>query len=39
MAALGFEVRRTTPQEFGAFVDEQIKSWAEAVKISGAKID
>lgn len=39
MAALGFEVKRTTPQEFGTFVDEQIKSWAEAVMISGAKVD
>lgn len=39
IAAMGFAVQRTTPQEFGAFVDQQIKSWAEAVRISGAKVD
>jgi tripartite-type tricarboxylate transporter receptor subunit TctC len=39
MGAIGFEVKRSTPEEFGTFVDEQIKSWAEAVKISGAKVD
>lgn len=39
MGAMGFTVKKTTPQEFGNFVDQQIKSWAEAVKISGAKVD
>ena len=39
MGAMGFTVKKSTPQEFGTFVDQQIKSWAEAVKISGAKVD
>ena len=36
---LGFEVRGTTPAEFGAFVRSQIERFREAVQISGARIE
>ena len=29
----------STPQEFGAFIDLEIKKWAPVVKTSGAKVD
>ena len=38
-ANLGLEVRRSTPAEFAAFVNQQIASWRVAVEISGAKVD
>jgi tripartite-type tricarboxylate transporter receptor subunit TctC len=28
-----------TPQDFAAFLDDQIKRWAELVKVAGAKVD
>ncbi|MDB5890032.1 MAG: tripartite tricarboxylate transporter substrate binding protein [Polaromonas sp.] len=28
-----------TPQEFAAFIDSEIKKWAQVVKVSGAKVD
>ena len=28
-----------TPQEFAAFIDEEIRKWAPVVKASGAKLD
>jgi tripartite-type tricarboxylate transporter receptor subunit TctC len=39
LAALGFEVRKSTPQEFAAFVSQQIARWGQAVQLSGAKVD
>jgi tripartite-type tricarboxylate transporter receptor subunit TctC len=39
LVGLGFDVRRSTPQEFTAFVNQQIERWAQAVAISGAKVD
>ena len=39
LAALGFEVRRTSRDEFAAFVTQQIARWKEAVDLSGARVD
>jgi tripartite-type tricarboxylate transporter receptor subunit TctC len=39
LAALGFEVRRTSQKEFAEFVVQQIGSWKKAVEISGAHVD
>ncbi len=36
---LGLEVRRSTPAEFAAFVNQQIAAWKIAVELSGAKVD
>lgn len=38
-AANGAEFPKLTGAEFGAFVDSEIKRWAEVVKVSGAKLD
>ncbi|WP_295544669.1 tripartite tricarboxylate transporter substrate binding protein [uncultured Pseudacidovorax sp.] len=39
LGALGFEVRRTSQKEFAAFVTDQMARWAEAVQLSGARLD
>ncbi|MGK6311066.1 Bug family tripartite tricarboxylate transporter substrate binding protein [Variovorax sp. DT-64] len=39
LAGLGFEVRRTTREEFATFVTQQMVRWKEAVDLSGARID
>lgn len=39
LAALGFEVRRTSRQDFAAFVTDQTARWKEAVQLSGARVD
>jgi len=39
LAALGFEVRRTSQKEFDGFVTQQMARWKEAVDLSGARID
>lgn len=39
LAALGFEVRRTSRMEFAGFVVQQIARWKEAVDLSGARVD
>lgn len=39
LGSLGFEVRRSTQEEFGAFVQQQITRWREAVELSGARVD
>ncbi|MDB5856507.1 MAG: Tripartite-type tricarboxylate transporter, receptor component TctC [Ramlibacter sp.] len=39
LAALGFEVRRSTQKEFADFVAQQIARWKEAVVLSGAQVD
>lgn len=35
--ALGFEPQGTTPEEFRAFLSEEIKRWAKVIQDSGAK--
>lgn len=39
MVAAGSEFTPSTPDQFRAFVDQEIAKWAEAVKISGAQVD
>jgi tripartite-type tricarboxylate transporter receptor subunit TctC len=39
LAQLGLTSRRNTPQEFAAFIREEVPKWALAVKSSGAKVD
>ncbi|WP_028998903.1 Bug family tripartite tricarboxylate transporter substrate binding protein [Azohydromonas australica] len=39
LASLGFEVQRTSQQEFAAFVTQQMARWKEAVALSGAQVD
>ncbi|CAB3719180.1 hypothetical protein LMG3458_03799 [Achromobacter deleyi] len=39
MNAAGSEFTPSTPEEFRAFVDHEVTKWAQAVKISGARID
>lgn len=39
LASLGFEVRRSTQQDFASFVPQQIARWKEAVALSGAQLD
>jgi tripartite-type tricarboxylate transporter receptor subunit TctC len=39
MAGFGFEPIGSTPEEFGAFVKEDIARWAKVAKESGAKVE
>ena len=39
MIAAGSEFTPSTPEQFQSFVQKEIAKWAEAVKISGARID
>ena len=39
MADFGFEPIGNTPEEFGAFVKEDIARWAKLVKETGAKVE
>jgi len=39
MAGFGFEPIGNTPEEFGAFVKEDIARWAKLVKETGAKVE
>lgn len=39
LASLGFEVRRSTQQEFATFVTQQMARWKDAVALSGAQLD
>ena len=38
MAAQGSDVVRTTPQEFGRFVQNELKNYGEIIKSSGLKL-
>lgn len=35
----GLEIIPSTPQEFGAYIEEQTKTWGETVRASGIKLD
>jgi tripartite-type tricarboxylate transporter receptor subunit TctC len=35
----GFEIRTSTPEQFGAYLKSEIVKWAKIVKDSGAKVD
>jgi len=39
LAAMGFDVRRSTQPEFSAFVTQQMERWKQAVVLSGAQVD
>lgn len=39
LAAMGFDVRRSTQPEFSAFVMQQMDRWKQAVVLSGAQVD
>jgi hypothetical protein len=39
MKELGLTVRKMPQAEFTAFVEQQVKGWAEPVKASGAKLN
>lgn len=39
MAAMGSTIVASRPEEFRAFLEKEIQQWAEAVKISGARVD
>ena len=36
---MGAEVNNSSPEEFVAFIDEELKNWAEGVRLSGANVD
>jgi tripartite-type tricarboxylate transporter receptor subunit TctC len=38
-AALGVELIGSTPEQFGAHIDAELKKWEEVVRRSGAKLD
>jgi tripartite-type tricarboxylate transporter receptor subunit TctC len=39
LAAVGLEARTSTPREFGALIESEIRKWAKVVKASGTTID
>ena len=39
MSALGVEAVSSTPEEFRAFMAEEVAKWRQAIQLSGAKID
>jgi tripartite-type tricarboxylate transporter receptor subunit TctC len=39
LAALGAQAAPTTPEDFGRIVREEIKRWADVVRVSGATIN
>ena len=39
LAAGGFEIVTSTPEQYGEFVRAEVERWAKAVKLSGAKAD
>jgi tripartite-type tricarboxylate transporter receptor subunit TctC len=36
---LGFEVFQSTPQQFGAFTQSELKKWRDVIQVAGATID
>ena len=39
LAAFGAEIAPTTPAEFSAFINDELKKWGEIVRASGAKVE
>ncbi len=39
LAAIGFEILISTPEEFSQFAQKDIQKWEKVVKSSGAKLD
>ncbi len=39
IVSLGMEAANTTPEEFAAFMKSETEKWAQAVKLSGVKLD
>jgi tripartite-type tricarboxylate transporter receptor subunit TctC len=39
LAEAGLEITPSTPQEFGAYVEQQTKSWGEIMRASGIKLE
>jgi hypothetical protein len=39
MAKLGLMPKPGTPQQFGTFLEAERKAWADAVDVTGVKID
>jgi tripartite-type tricarboxylate transporter receptor subunit TctC len=39
LAAVGLEAHASTPAEFGALIESEIRKWARVVQASGARID
>jgi tripartite-type tricarboxylate transporter receptor subunit TctC len=39
MAKLGLQPRSVSPQEFAAFLQSEMKQWADAVAVTGVKLD
>jgi tripartite-type tricarboxylate transporter receptor subunit TctC len=39
VVSMGLEPLGGTPEQFAKYLDDEIRRWAEVVKISGAKID
>ena len=36
---MGGEINNRSPAEFQKVIDAEVKNWAEAVKLSGARVD
>jgi hypothetical protein len=36
---MGGQVKNSTPEAFQKVIDAEVKNWAQAVQLSGAKID
>ena len=39
MTAIGVEASSSTPEEFAAFVNNELVKWAKVIKLTGTKID
>ena len=39
LAALGFEIKTSTPQEFTTLLRNETEKWAKVVKTSGARAE
>ena len=36
---MGGEINNSSPEAFQTVIDTEVKNWAEAVKLSGARVD
>jgi tripartite-type tricarboxylate transporter receptor subunit TctC len=36
---MGGVINNSTPQQFKAIIDAEVKNWSEAVRLSGARVD